>query len=87
MVERFDRDVDDLVDTRSIARRQLVASVVTACLVAAAAGLIAVRPASHEAAQVTAHNYPAVRQPVYVEPNERMTAAASNASSAAFDLP
>jgi hypothetical protein len=89
MVERFDGEVDDLPETRLIARRQFVASVVTACLVAAVAGLIAVRPApaSHEAQQVTAHNYPVVRRPVYVEPAARMTAAASNASSAAFDLP
>jgi hypothetical protein len=87
MVERFDAEVDDLVETRVIVRRQFVASVITACLVAAVAGLIAVRPATHEAQQVAAHNYPVVRQPVYAEPSERMTAAASNVSSAAFDLP
>jgi hypothetical protein len=87
MVERFPEEVDELRETRSIVRRQFVASVVTACLVAAVAGLIAVRPASHAAPQITAHNYLVVRQPVYVEPAERMTAAASNASSVAFDLP
>jgi hypothetical protein len=87
MVERFDEGADEALETRSIVRRQFVASVVTACLVAAVAGLIAVRPASHPAQQITAHNYPVVRQPVYVEPSERMTAAAGNVSSAAFDLP
>jgi hypothetical protein len=87
MGERFDGEVDDLLETRQIVRRQFVASMVTACLVAAVAGLIAVHPASHETRQVTAHNYPVVRQPVYVEPAERMTAAASNAASVAFDLP
>jgi hypothetical protein len=87
MVERFEGAVDEnLTETRLIARRQFVASVITACLVAAVAGLIAVRPAPHETQQVAARIFPAVRQAVYVEPSERMTAAASNATTA-FEVP
>jgi hypothetical protein len=53
-VEHTDRVGHDGVEIQSMARRQLTASLVVAFVIAAASGLMALRPAPHVVADVVA---------------------------------
>jgi hypothetical protein len=50
------------------ARRQLVASLIVALVIAAFAGLVALRPAYREAAAVAPHKLASIQQPSFVTP-------------------
>jgi hypothetical protein len=67
-------------EVRSVARRQLIGSVVAAMVVAAAAGVMAVQAARHAEPYVTAHNFPVVQKPTLVTPPGRLTAAVNRAA-------
>src|SRR5579862_7117774 len=61
---------------QSVARRQLVGSIVVAVLVAAVAGFAALRPIHSAPAEANAHNFAIVQQPVFETPaNHRIAAA------------
>jgi len=55
-------------EVQSVARRQLIASIIVAIVIAAAAGLIALRPAYHDAASVGPHRFAGAQQPSFATP-------------------
>jgi hypothetical protein len=76
-MEKIDILNDDvnsgLEDVHSVMRRQFVASVVAALLIAAIAGMIAMRPVHHETAQIGAQRYAGIQQPTFVTaPSQRL---------------
>lgn len=67
-------------DMRSVARRQLTASIAVGIVIAAIAGLMAARPVPHQPQYAAAHKYSAVQQPVFVTPSQHMLAAIKGAT-------
>ncbi|HLW93042.1 MAG TPA: hypothetical protein VKS78_17300 [Roseiarcus sp.] len=63
---------------QSVARRQLVGSVVVAVLVVAVAGFVALRPAHSVPAEANAHKFAIVQQPVFETPADHRFAAAKH---------
>jgi hypothetical protein len=67
-------------EMRAVARRQLAGSIVVAILVAAVAGLAALKPTSLEGASAPLHELTVVHQPTLAPPFARDVAAAKNTS-------
>lgn len=62
-------------EVQSVARRQLAGSIVVAIMIAAVAGLTALKPASQDRADVGLLRSAAVQQPSFVtEPGQRVAA-------------
>ena len=55
-------------EVQSVARRQLIGSLVVAIVIAVATGLTALRPAYRDGAEVAAHRAPVVQQPSFAAP-------------------
>jgi hypothetical protein len=70
----LDNDVSGgLDDIHSVVRRQFAASVVAAVIIAAVAGVTALRPVHHETPPTAAQRYVTVQQPVFVaNPSARL---------------
>jgi hypothetical protein len=63
-------------EIQTTARRQFVASVAVALVIAAAAGLMALGPARRDNAEAVQHKFALVRQPAFVTPpGERVASA------------
>jgi hypothetical protein len=74
---RADDHIDGLgfgvSEMRSVARRQLIGSIVVAFGIAVVVGLTALRPA-HETSNATASNFPVVRQPIMMPTSQHVAA-------------
>ncbi len=65
----YENIAPERVDVQAMARRQLTASVIVALVIAAASGLIVLRPASHVVADaVTTHKIAVILHPSLVAP-------------------
>ena len=67
-------------EMRSVARRQLAGSIAVAVVIAAFAGLMAVRPVHREAQYAAAHKSSVIQKPVFVTPPEHLLAAVNGAT-------
>ena len=67
-------------ELRSVARRQLIGSVAVAFVIAAVAGMMALRPTSHDGRYASAHNFPIVQQPTIVTSTEHLAATVNRAT-------
>ena len=61
------------VAMRSVARRQLVGSIVVALLIAAAVGVAAMKPIRKADTTAPTHRFAVIRQPTFVLPDQRMS--------------
>jgi hypothetical protein len=67
-------------ELRSVARRQLIGSVAVAFVIAAVAGVMALKPAAHDGRYASAHNFPIVQQPTIVTSTEHLAATVNRAA-------
>lgn len=60
---------------RSVARRQLIGSIVVALIITAAVGMVALRPVNSNETTVLRHSFAIIQQPTFVVlPNQRIAA-------------
>jgi len=66
---------------QSVARRQLVGSIVVLAMIAVVSALIALQPVHNEATNASAHSFAVVLQPTFVTPAEQIVAMKRQATS------
>jgi hypothetical protein len=67
-------------ELRSVARRQLIGSVAVAFVIAAVAGLMALKSGPNDGRYASAHNFPIVQQPTIVTSTEHFAATVNRAA-------
>jgi len=67
-------------ELRSVARRQLIASIAVVVVIAAVAGMAALQPTHREGQYASARNFPIVEKPVIVTSTEHFAATVNRAA-------